>query len=236
MNRPAVALSSPIFLEELHHLFGTPQGRLPTGKADYGFNCYAKSFVVMYLCRLQGMAVDVCLGELFIMQKSIQNKYFAVVEPHAWVGSPKHRVIDLSIVDFEDHHFLPVYKDEVVGDNDWNVATTLKEAFFQEIRQNFRSLPGNSYMLYYLRKNRLFVFEDLVLGGKAANSPPTTALTSQYAENNVFAKAILHLHLFLEENRTSLRSMSRREAWDSLGNWRVEAVDELRKAMPHSQA
>src|SRR5207247_4101278 len=82
------------FLEELHHLFGSPPDQLPNGKRDHGFNCYAKAFVVMYLCRLRGMAVDVCLGDLFIMQKGIPEKYAAVVEPHAWVGSPKHRVID----------------------------------------------------------------------------------------------------------------------------------------------
>src|SRR5437879_5572884 len=180
-------LDTPEFLHELHHLFSSPPGKTEDGKADWGFNCYAKAFVVMYLCRLRGMQVDVCLGELFIMQKAVPEKYAIFINPHAWVGSPKERVIDLSLADVGGNSFLPVFHDRVGVSNGWIVGTTLKKDNYEKVTRDFRDLPNDSYMLYFLKQNRLFVFDDICNGVDATNSPPTKKLGKIYGDNNVLA-------------------------------------------------
>jgi len=220
-------LTSHAFLKELHLLFGGTKGRVDNGIPDGGWNCFAKAFVTMYLCRFRGMEVDVCDGKLLIGQKNVSSPHLTTIEPHAWVGSPQIGVIDLSIHDFEGRNFLPIFQDNAIDISDWVVGTTLKESEFLRISDEFCNLRKDSYMLYFLERNRLFEFEDLFSGSRAVNSPVTTKLLEKFNDDSLLAKGILHLYKFLEGKQNAIALVNRIEAWESLNKWDVDAFSEL---------
>ena len=226
------ALATNDFLEEMRLLFGSPRVEVANGRCDAGFNCQAVSFVTAYLCRLRSMEVDVCEGSLLFIEKGGANKHVTVIDPHAWVGSPKHRDIDLSIANYEGHKFLPVLHDKVVGDESWNVRPTTSEVTFQQVLRDFRELPKNRYLLYFHRGRRVFQFADVVAGGVATCSPPTRELLERFPDPGLLAKGILHLHRLAEGSRQRLETQPQIEAWANLDRWQIDAVSELRAAMP----
>lgn len=205
-----------------------------TDELTQWFNCLAVSFVTMFLCRLRALNVDICHGSLLIIEKAGSNKHLTAIDPHSWVGSPKHRDIDLSIADYEGHEYLPVIHDRVISPDSWIVRPPLKESDVIRVIRDFRGLPKGRYLLYYHRARREFAFSDLEGGAEATCSPPTKTLLSGYSDPDLLAKSILHLHLFASENRESLAGFSQREAWGRLSGWRVSAADELRSILPSS--
>lgn len=227
-------LGSKEFLKEIRHLFGSATQANDVGKLDAGFNCFAVAFVTMFLCRLRELAVDICYGSLLLGEKTGPSKHLTVIDPHVWVGSPKHRIIDLSIADYEGHEFLAVLHDRVISPNRWLVRTTLKDSEFARVRDEFLRLPEDRYMLYHIKKQRMFVFSDVKLGAKTMCSPPTNALLNDYADLDLLAKSILHLHLFLQKQRGSLTGYSQTEAWEKLHKWKIVAHERLESLVPKS--
>ena len=227
-------LATDEFLSEMRLLFGASKSKAADGRIDPGFNCQAISFATVYLCRLRSLNVDVCEGSLLFIEKGGLNKHVTVIHPHAWVGSPKDRDIDLSIADYEGHRFLPVLHDQVVGGDSWCVRPTLDETKFRQVLRDFRSLPKDRYLLYLHRQRRVFNFDDLAGGGPATSSPPTRALLSRFPDSGLLAKGILHLHLVANGDRPRLGILSRVDAWANLDQWQVDAVAALKAAMPSS--
>lgn len=239
LHHPAVSLSSPIaglaaesFLRELRLLFGTEKAKGEKGRIDPGFNCMAVSFAVVHLCRLRGLEVDQCFGDLMFLEKAGANRHLSVISPHAWVGAPKHHDIDLSIADYESHAFLPVIHDQVAGPLTWHVKPTTDEQWFRETVRNFRGLPGDRYLLYLHKQRGIYRFDDLKAGAPATSSPPTQKLLGAYPDKELLAKGILHLHLLAQGQRASLTEHSREQAWGMLNDWQVQAICELAALLP----
>jgi hypothetical protein len=225
-------LATDEFLKEMRLLFGAPVVVTENGKIDPGFNCLAVSFVTVYLCRLRSLEVDVCRGSLLFIEKGGANKHVTLIDPHVWVGSPKYRDIDLSIANYEGHEFLPVLHDKVVGDESWNVRPTTDEAMFRRVFRDFRGLPKDRYLLYLHRGRRIFRFDDLNGGASATCSPPTQDLLKSFPDPGLLAKAILHMHRLAEGTRQRLGAQSQSAAWTELDHWQIDAISELRAAMP----
>lgn len=228
-------LATDEFLEEMRLLFGAPVVAADNGKIDPGFNCLAVSFVTVYLCRLRSLEVDVCHGSLLFIEKGGANKHVTLIDPHAWVGSPKYRDIDLSIANYEGHKFLPVLHDKVVGVDSWNVRPIMDEAKFQQVFREFRGLPKDRYLLYLHRGRRVFHFDDLSAGAPATCSPPTQDLLKCFPDSALLAKGILHLHRLAEGTRERLGVQSQSESWAELDCWQIDAISELKAAMPACQ-
>ena len=228
-KKQALLHITPALLDELSLLFENAKGGpLPCEATDAGFNCYAKAFVTCYLARLQGIAAEHCDGKAFLVLEREGVSLTCEIEPHAWAGSRWGVVFDLSINHvFGRNHItaghaqLPAV-DTVVT----HVTTDVRQ--FERWCAPVRELTDGDHLCLHLMRCEKFRFGDLQRGAQRVKSPPTQAIAARYKDNNVLAKAILHLHWLVSGRCEPLRSRTQDAAWDYLAAWQVEPVSELK--------
>ncbi|MBI4622854.1 MAG: hypothetical protein HY736_06465 [Verrucomicrobia bacterium] len=230
-NEKTLLHISTALLDELSLLFENAKGGpLPYEATDAGFNCYAKAFVTCYLARLQGIAADHCDGRAFLVLKRPENLLTCEIEPHAWSGSRWGEAFDLSINHFVGQNYITAGHVPLAGVKPVVTHVTADARQYARWCTSGGELPDGSHLILHLMRWERFRFGDLQRGAQRVKSPPTQAIAARYKNNNVLAKAILHLHWLVGGRCEPLRSRTQDAAWDYLAAWQVEPVRELRAA------
>lgn len=217
-------------LEELRLLFDNRRGgKLPNGLVDFGFNCYAKAFVTVFLARMQGIEAQACAGKAFLAWIRPKPSRAYLIQPHAWTRAITGAIIDLSINQVEGRDFFTSGHEVIDGLQPVN-AQPVSQLEFDRLVSSPPRLPMGSHVFYHAERLNGLSFE--VLGKAAAhiNSPPTREIAGRYPRNNVIAKAVLHLHGLVAGDREPLQAFNQDDAWAQLARWDVDAMNEIEAA------
>jgi hypothetical protein len=215
-------------LEDLHLLFANPPGKiLSNGLPDLGLNCYAKAYITTFLARLQGIELDFITGRALYVPSTTEPFPF-LIDPHAWAGTRDGLVVDLSIHQLNGWSRVAAGCYAAAGTSNPVVLFTARPDQFDELLKGCPRLPPGLHVFYHGRVLEKFSFETLHRIGQTINSPHGRRIAARHPGNNVFAKAILHLHGLVTGTREPLAGdRTQEEAWDRLAEWDVDAVSEL---------
>jgi hypothetical protein len=218
-------------VDELHLLFGNPPGKiLSNGLPDLGLNCFAKAFVTGFLARLQGLEVDFVIGRALWLHGDGRRASPFLIDPHAWVGTRHGFVLDLSIHALNGWNYITAGCRPFDGATQPVVRITNNRKKFDLVRSGRSPWEPGLQLFYQANAHEAFGFESIHHIGRTINSPHGRQIASRYPAQNVFAKAILHLHGLLDESRTPFGNCPQAEAWEQLANWKVDAVGALAEA------
>jgi hypothetical protein len=225
----AERLTSPLFLDELHHLLWVEPGE-HRGQWDEGWSCRNHALIAAAVaCALKERSAIVYGKAMYVQGPQDGLPPVGVsVDPHAWFGLDGSGYFDLSprLTQVKDRDWRPwplscVAMSRCVPWGEFRLAYQERE--FEDLVNSATHIMGCKRAVYfgtrYANLSRKVLNEEF----SAADAPLTVRLASKH-DPSLFAQAAVHLCKLLKGEVRSLRGMSQDEAWETISQQPGDAI------------
>ncbi len=234
-------------LPEIHHLLWSPPEPLVERLApseglttasvfpDGGWNCRDHTFVSIFLALMQGLEARAVHGRLWLIDPPATPAFdgkVIQVHPHSWMQVKGRGIFDLSLR--LDNQVLPSswepWPVQAILDNDAFPPMSAQLATLEHVEAfaQAQQFAGEHYvrLLAYLPEAaQMPNARALDQWATFIHSPFSDQVSERFPrDDEIYAKAILHLSGVLERSRHSLRAVPQWEAWEQIAKLPTGAI------------